>query len=109
MKSCYDPNVNCDFWSAADVFAVVVRTRATTHSITTMGIDDHAAMSAHLYDAVGEIWLQLFGEHVHVGVSCRRSCWLCSVPAECAPLYQHLDASNTRNVHFENKQTVEPA
>eukprot|EP00878_Enallax_costatus_P004014 GHUV01004237.1.p1 GENE.GHUV01004237.1~~GHUV01004237.1.p1 ORF type:complete len:324 (+),score=96.62 GHUV01004237.1:213-1184(+) len=32
-----------------------------------MGSDHHAALSAHLYDAVGEIWLQLFGEHVHVG------------------------------------------
>jgi hypothetical protein len=27
----------------------------------------HAENSAHLYDAVGQIWLEMFGEHVHVG------------------------------------------
>lgn len=27
----------------------------------------HAETSAHLYDAVGQIWLEMFGEHVHVG------------------------------------------
>eukprot|EP00882_Tetradesmus_deserticola_P008045 GHRQ01008474.1.p1 GENE.GHRQ01008474.1~~GHRQ01008474.1.p1 ORF type:complete len:317 (+),score=92.04 GHRQ01008474.1:111-1061(+) len=27
----------------------------------------HAETSAHLYDAVGQVWLEMFGEHVHVG------------------------------------------
>lgn len=35
-----------------------------------MSKDEHAVHSAKLYDAVGQIWLELFGEHVHVGAYC---------------------------------------
>lgn len=28
---------------------------------------EHGKASAHLYDAVGQIWLQAYGDHVHIG------------------------------------------
>jgi hypothetical protein len=32
-----------------------------------MGDTEHAKESADFYDAVGAIWLEAYGEHVHVG------------------------------------------
>jgi hypothetical protein len=43
----------------------------------------HAENSAQLYDAVGQIWLEMFGEHVHVG---ELPGW---TPANCAVASKH--------------------
>ena len=51
--------------------------------------DDAVKFAADMYDAVGAVWLETFGEHVHVGKS-----------ASCGTRPCDLVALHTRHKHY---------
>jgi hypothetical protein len=59
--------VGCLIPARSHLVASVHAAEAVAAMAGSASATSHAETSAHLYDAVGQIWLELFGEHVHVG------------------------------------------